>query len=116
MTPPAQQIKITGLVQGVGFRPFVYRMAIKNDIAGWVENNNEGVTIHAEATAQNLEQFILDLKTQAPEAASIREISISEAQNNNYIDFKINKSHSFSHAITEVSPDIAVLQGLPERS
>lgn len=108
MTVSAQQIKITGLVQGVGFRPFVYRMAIKNNIAGWVENNNEGVTVHAEATAQNLKQFTSDLKSQAPEAASIREITISEAQNNNYIDFKINKSNSFSHAVTEVSPDIAV--------
>ena len=108
MTLLAQQIKITGLVQGVGFRPFVYRMAINNNITGWVENNNEGVTIHAEASQQRLEQFITDLKTQAPEAASIREISISEAQTHNYIDFKIIKSHSYSQAVTEVSPDIAV--------
>lgn len=104
----AQQIKITGLVQGVGFRPFVYRMAVKNKLVGWVENNNEGVSIHAEANREQLQNFISDLKTQAPEAASIRDISISEAQTYNYTDFQIQKSHNYSQAVTEVSPDIAV--------
>lgn len=105
---PAQQIKITGLVQGVGFRPFVYRMAIKNTVKGWVENNNEGVRIHAEGESEKLSQFISDLKTQMPEAASIFTFSISEARANNYPDFQIRQSHSYSRAVTEVSPDIAV--------
>ncbi|MDY0076847.1 MAG: carbamoyltransferase HypF [Bacteroidales bacterium] len=104
----AQKIKITGLVQGVGFRPFVYHMAVKNAVAGWVENNNEGVTIHAEAGPQRLKQFLADLKTQAPEAASIREISIAETPLHNFIDFTIRKSSSYSQLVTEVSPDIAV--------
>jgi len=95
-------------VQGVGFRPFVYRMAVKNAVAGWVENNNEGVSIHAEGSPQQLEQFLTDLKAQAPEAASIREISVSVAQSHNYTVFQIQQSHSYSQLVTEVSPDIAV--------
>jgi len=104
----AQKIKITGLVQGVGFRPFVYRVAVKNAIAGWVENNNEGVSIHAEGSPRQLEQFLADLKVQAPEAASIRDISICEVQEHNYTDFQIQLSHNYSQLVTEVSPDIAV--------
>ncbi|PKP53987.1 MAG: carbamoyltransferase HypF [Bacteroidetes bacterium HGW-Bacteroidetes-1] len=101
-------IHIKGLVQGVGFRPFVYRMALQNHIKGWVENSNEGVTIHVEGILPQQELFLKNLKQQAPQAAIISEISVSETAPKNYLSFKIRQSHNFSDAITEVSPDIAV--------
>jgi hydrogenase maturation protein HypF len=104
----AIQLKISGLVQGVGFRPFIYRMAVRNQISGWVENNNEGVTIHAEATESQLEQFITDIKKLTPQAASIRKLVQQEVALQHFKDFDIRKSQSYSEDITEVSPDIAV--------
>ena len=55
-------IQINGLVQGVGFRPFVYRTAIKNGISGWVKNRQDGVAIAASGSLTDLESFVSDLK------------------------------------------------------
>lgn len=101
-------IQIHGLVQGVGFRPFIYRIAVKNNILGWVENNNEGVTIHAEGSLNQIDHFIEDIYQQLPQAASIHSLQKTEVKTHLYTDFTIRKSSSFSESITEVSPDIAV--------
>lgn len=104
----AVSIHIRGLVQGVGFRPFVYRMAIKHHVCGWVENNNEGVLIHAEASAENLGAFGQDLRKLAPPAANIQALEQKPAKNDSFQEFSIKKSSNRSDAVTEVSPDIAV--------
>lgn len=104
----ASIIHITGLVQGVGFRPFIYRMAQKNQVLGWVENNNEGVTIYAEAEAQQMELFVSDIRLQAPKASRIENIHATVAETIGIKDFTIRKSENLSDAITEVSPDISV--------
>lgn len=98
------------MVQGVGFRPFVYRMAQKNHVVGWVENNNEGVTIHAEASDLELERFISDIRSLAPKASRIESVRVSAAESNGFQDFTIRKSENLSDAVTEVSPDIAVCE------
>lgn len=108
--PTARLIKIKGLVQGVGFRPYVYRQALRFDIKGWVENNNEGVTIHAEALEDDLVHFEAVLKSEIPEASSISEFSIENIDLYDFNDFSIRKSSNLSNEITEVSPDIAVCQ------
>ena len=56
-----KEIHITGIVQGVGFRPFVYSLASKLDIRGWVKNTSSGVFIHAEGPVRNLDVFISGL-------------------------------------------------------
>ncbi len=101
-------IRISGLVQGVGFRPFVYRMALKNKVQGWVENNNEGVLIHAEAAKSALENFINDLQLHKPVASSIHSIEWQATVFYGHKTFSIKKSENLSDAVTEVSPDIAV--------
>lgn len=108
MEKKAYWIKVRGLVQGVGFRPFVYRMAHRHAVKGWVENNNEGVMIFAEATPQQLLAFEQSLRDEAPSASSIAEMSIEVAQNQGFEDFSIRKSTNLSDEITQVSPDIAV--------
>lgn len=106
----AWDVRIKGLVQGIGFRPFVYRMALDNQIAGWVENNNEGVRIHAEGNAQTLSNFIRDIEQKAPKASGIQGIHTQNANPEFFDTFSIRKSHNLSEAITEVSPDIAVCE------
>ena len=83
------QITVTGLVQGVGFRPFVYRIATASGIKGWVENRNDGVIIHAEGNEIQLAEFHKALKTSAPQASSIDNIEIHESACENFGDFKI---------------------------
>ena len=64
-------IHITGLVQGVGFRPYIFLLAEEHGIKGWVENRNDGVIIHAEGKRANLSAFIGDIEPKAPQAAGI---------------------------------------------
>lgn len=99
---------INGLVQGVGFRPFVYRIARANGLKGWVENNNLGVTVFTEGSRQQMDAFRRDLFAQKPEAARIINLNVKECNIQGYTDFQIRKSHNYSDHITLVSPDIAV--------
>ncbi len=102
------RIKITGLVQGVGFRPFIYVLAEKMQLKGRVENRNDGVFIKINSDKKTLLQFIEKIKKTAPLASSINEIKFAESEDENFSDFRIKKSESTSNTITEVSPDIAV--------
>lgn len=102
------KIKITGLVQGVGFRPFIYVLAEGFNLTGWVENRNDGVLIKANADKNKIKNFIDEIKQKAPTASSIENISLTDIEFENFETFSIKKSESTSDAITEVSPDIAV--------
>lgn len=104
----ALDIHVTGLVQGVGFRPFVYRLAVSNLVSGWVENNNDGVRIHAEGIEKDLLVFREQLLTKAPQASQIRNIASVSSVFEGYSGFEIRKSSDLSDEITEISPDIAV--------
>ena len=95
-------------MQGVGFRPFIYRIAHENDIKGWVENNIRGVFIEAEAEKPKLENFISDIRKKAPPASDIGEVLIEETQPKGHTTFGIKTSRDDAHGITEISPDIAV--------
>jgi hydrogenase maturation protein HypF len=102
-------VKIQGLVQGVGFRPFIYRIATAAGIKGSVENRNDGVIVRLHCDAPALDRFINEVYQQLPLAASIENIDVSEiSETPAYTDFSIVKSTSISDAITEVSPDICV--------
>jgi hydrogenase maturation protein HypF len=103
------RIKITGLVQGVGFRPFIYRIAGKMNIKGTVENRNDGVIIEMEGSKELLEVFVQTIQTEAPPASVIDSVDISTVKRAKRFDeFSIIKSSSISDAVTEISPDIAV--------
>jgi hydrogenase maturation protein HypF len=104
----AKIIHIKGLVQGVGFRPFVYRYAVLNNISGWVINGNDGVHIHAEGRRDDLDLFTKQLSSKAPVAAKISDIITHTAPFLNLHEFVIQKSSDHSDRITDISPDIAV--------
>ena len=101
-------ILIKGLVQGVGFRPFIYRLANEYNLTGTVENNNLGVEILIEGEESKINSFIEVLPQRIPEASHISNIKISEEKVTGIQDFSIIKSKSVSKEVTEVSPDIAV--------
>jgi len=108
MSVTARKLEIKGLVQGVGFRPFVYRLAVEHDLKGTVENNNRGVFIHVEGSPTQIERFLSVLPERIPEAASITRIRDFPAEPEHFSGFSIKKSESLSDEITEVSPDIGV--------
>ncbi len=101
-------IEIKGLVQGVGFRPFIYRIAKKYNLKGCVENRNDGVAIKINCIKQILEEFISSIKHLAPPASNIESIDFKVVDDEDFIDFQIVKSQSISNQITDISPDIAV--------
>jgi len=104
----AKEIKISGLVQGVGFRPFIYRLAHEYKLKGFIENNNLGVRIIAEGDESSILDFIDDISKKAPQASSIENLNSVNKPISDYNSFSITKSKSVSDAVTEVSPDISV--------
>ncbi len=104
----AKKIQVQGLVQGVGFRPFIYRNAVSQRLKGWVENNNEGVNIFVQGDVKNMNSFIQSIQAEAPEASHISAVKITDTRPGSFEDFFIKKSKDSSEEITEVSPDIAV--------
>jgi hydrogenase maturation protein HypF len=104
----AVKIHIKGLVQGIGFRPFIYRLAREHKVSGWVENRNDGVFIHAEGEDTLVDQFTISIPVNAPDASNIQSFEVSDTKTDGHRDFIIKKSENLSNTITEVSPDIAV--------
>ncbi len=95
-------------MQGVGFRPFIYRLALAHELLGWVENRNDGVLIHVEGPADAISKFINEIPVHAPEAANIFSLENTGIPLKYYKEFSIRKSENTSEEITEISPDIAV--------
>ena len=106
------KIQIKGLVQGVGFRPFVYRTAIKNEISGWVKNRRDGVLIEASGDFEDIQMFISSLKTEAPVAAQIQDFHVLNSNKvyNNGFHIILSEQYSGDKEITQIGPDIAVCQ------
>ena len=100
--------RVSGVVQGVGYRPFVYRLAEKFALAGWVLNDSAGVGIEAEGTAAALDAFAEALYAEAPLAASVTAVTYSERPSMGETGFRILPSPAGTLARTLVSPDLAV--------
>ena len=93
-TIQARHYILTGHVQGVGFRPFVYRLAHEHDIHGWIENQMGQVVIHAEGGIENLHTFKRRLIEQAPLHASPLFSEICDAEYKHYDSFSIRSSNA----------------------
>jgi len=104
----ACSIRVRGVVQGVGFRPFVYRLARANTLAGWVVNGEEGVEIYLEGTEPGLQAFVQDLKTQPPPAATIAAIDVHPAAPAGLSEFTIRESQRLERPTVRISPDLPV--------
>ncbi|NLI92931.1 MAG: carbamoyltransferase HypF [Peptococcaceae bacterium] len=101
------RIELTGIVQGVGFRPFVYNLAKSLDLKGWVNNAGGNVVIEAEGSGSALADFVRRLKTDAPPLAVIKEIYVKANDLAGYPDFKILESNQAGGSDIFISPDIS---------
>jgi hydrogenase maturation protein HypF len=104
----ACSIRVRGVVQGVGFRPFVYRLAHANMLAGWVLNGDQGVEIHLEGVEEDLASFVREIKVKPPAAACIAEILVESAPCEGLSDFTIRESERLDRPTVRVSPDLPV--------
>ncbi|MDP9340105.1 MAG: acylphosphatase, partial [Acidobacteriota bacterium] len=103
----AYSIEIRGVVQGVGFRPFVYRLARENGLTGWVLNAEGGIEIHLEGEEQSLQVFLEALK-KPPPAASIVTLRVVPTESAGLTDFSIRSSKRNQKPTVRVSPDLPV--------
>ena len=101
------EIAITGIVQGIGFRPFIYNLAKKYLIRGWVLNNEKGVFIDAESEDGNLDRFIQDIPAFAPPLARIESFYVKYLEPLGYTTFEIKKSEEAGDKFVLISPDVA---------
>lgn len=104
----ACSIRVRGVVQGVGFRPFVYRLAQAHMLGGWVLNGERGVEIHLEGTEEELAAFVEEMKRQPPAAAQIAEIEVASAPYEGLTQFTIRESERLGRPTARVSPDLPV--------
>ena len=104
----ASRIQINGIVQGVGFRPFVYRIAMENNLNGWVQNTSGGVIIEVEGRDEDLRQFISLLQLDLPPLARVETFREETIPHTGYSGFAIKPSEKISQAYSLVSPDAAI--------
>ena len=104
----ACDIRVRGVVQGVGFRPFVFRLAQANTLSGWVVNDEEGVEIHLEGAEPALQSFVQSLRTDQPSAASISAIDVQTAPPEGLENFTIRESRLQGRPTARISPDLPV--------
>jgi len=103
-------IRVNGIVQGVGFRPFVYRLAKELGLKGFVRNDTEGVTIEVEAEEWALQEFVKALQTKFPPLAIVQEIKVEELPLKGFSSFVIEKSKTTKKKSTFIPPDTAVCE------
>src|ERR1700692_951117 len=104
----ACSIRIRGVVQGVGFRPFVYRLACAHALNGWVLNAEEGVEINIAGPQSNVNAFVRDVGAQPPPAANIAEIDVRPVEPAGFNEFTIRESLRREHPTVRMSPDLPV--------
>ena len=127
---PRIHVHVTGVVQGVGFRPFVWQMATSRGLTGWVRNAADGVHVEAKGPQEQLDSFVLALSTQAPAAARVDTVQVSKMPDEHLAPmapagtsvttgevrvsglahestFRIVESDASTDRTTLVSPDIA---------
>ncbi len=101
------QINIKGIVQGVGFRPFIYNLAKKHNLLGYVLNNTSGVSIEVEGKRSSIDKFLKEIKCYAPPQAVIFEIRNNYIEPFGYKDFTIRDSEDHEGKFVPISPEIA---------
>lgn len=102
-----RRIHVAGIVQGVGFRPYVYRLATERHLAGQIANTSSGVVIEVEGAPEVVDDFLSSLPLQAPPLAMVTDIRVAEIHHTGKSDFCILPSDPSASVRTLISPDIA---------
>ncbi len=101
-------LEITGIVQGVGFRPFIYRLATENQLTGFITNTEAGVSVEVEGSADAVAAFLARLPKEAPPIARITSIVVTDRPSNHEVDFRILPSRAGDDRRVLIAPDIAI--------
>ena len=107
-TRAAARLFVHGVVQGVGFRPFVHRLATRRHLAGWIRNASGDVQIHVEGAASDIAEFVRDLEAEAPPLAHIDALRHEPCTPANLTTFTILESRREDGKRQPVSPDVAL--------
>ena len=102
------RIHVTGIVQGVGFRPFVYNLATSLGLKGWVLNSSSGVDIELSGSAPTLDKFLETLRDQPPYLARIDSIITQKISSSSFDEFTIRESLSLPGEFIPISPDMSI--------
>ena len=108
--PIRRQIEVSGIVQGVGFRPYVYRLATEHHLVGTIRNTPSGVTIEIQGEPEAVGNFISRLPPEAPPLARITDMLTRELPCNGDREFRIVESRAHDAVRTLISPDIATCE------
>src|SRR6202158_3181291 len=103
-----RQIEVSGIVQGVGFRPYVYRLATGRRLRGTIRNTSAGVTIEIQGPAETVQDFVERLPAEAPPLARITSVAVHDLPSNGDQDFCIVHNHEVEEVRTLISPDVAI--------
>ena len=107
LTTIAKYVRIRGIVQGVGFRPFVYRLAQRYGVAGGVCNRRGDVEVTVQGLPDAVDAFLRDLREDAPAAADVRQVTIRRIAPSDLSEFVIGESGTGRRGAIPISPDIA---------
>ena len=102
------RVAITGVAQGVGFRPFVHRLALRYELAGWVRNEAGGVEIVIEGSTQGIDAFVVALEAEAPPLARLDTVMVEPAGPTGLAAFTILESADDPDRRQPISPDVAL--------
>lgn len=105
------QILINGIVQGVGFRPHIFRLAKKHNLQGYVINTTKGVQIEVEGKGSEVNNFVNELNNgNLPPLSKVYSINVKELEPQGYTSFTIKESIADDEKITLISPDISICE------
>ncbi len=109
-TSSAYRILVFGIVQGVGFRPFIFNLAHECHLLGWVKNTSAGVVIEVEGNKAQILNFMDRIKSEQPPLARIEQIDFLEIPLNGHQSFVILESEVIPEAYQPISPDVSICQ------
>jgi len=104
------KVDIHGVVQGVGFRPFIYQLARQNNLSGWVRNTSSNVEVEVEGEEEAVQNFLSELRSKAPPMARIEGIHVLDHPPVGYTTFEIRASQAQEGRYQLISPDVATCQ------
>ena len=104
------KVHVNGIVQGVGFRPFVYGLARSLNLTGWVRNSSSGVDIELAGQQDALDEFLLLLNTESPKLSRLDSITALETPADEYYDFSILESLPEPGKFIPISPDVTICE------
>lgn len=108
------KINITGTVQGVGFRPFIYTLAQRYLLTGTVSNNSSGVEIIINSDVLTLKQFLIAIEYEYPLLAKIDTIEHKEIEYKTFDSFEIIKTQSNGNVVVNIPPDVSICKEFSE--